>query len=147
MRDSKKRYTTPKGQSGSSTISKKQFTGRHADIIVVDDPMEKRDNGAELAAGRMLEFIARMECGICKDCFHAKDRPIRNEGEELSYSCHGGPPSMVFRPDGRLMTVWPIVFATESCGCWKPMDLELARKALKRNDTVAWDQAKKELGL
>ena len=27
------------------------------------------------------------------------------------------------------------------------MDLELARKALKRNDTVAWDQAKKELGL
>ena len=27
------------------------------------------------------------------------------------------------------------------------MDLELARKALKRNDTVAWEKAKKDLGL
>ena len=27
------------------------------------------------------------------------------------------------------------------------MDLELARKALRRNDTVAWAKAKKELGL
>ena len=27
------------------------------------------------------------------------------------------------------------------------MDLELAREALKRNDTVAWEKAKKDLGL
>jgi len=27
------------------------------------------------------------------------------------------------------------------------MDLDLARKALKRNDAVAWEEAKKELGL
>ena len=27
------------------------------------------------------------------------------------------------------------------------MDLELARKALKRNDTVAWQKVKKDLGL
>jgi len=27
------------------------------------------------------------------------------------------------------------------------MDLDLARQALKRNDTVSWAQAKKELGL
>lgn len=27
------------------------------------------------------------------------------------------------------------------------MDLHLARKALKRNDTVAWEKAKKDLGL
>ena len=27
------------------------------------------------------------------------------------------------------------------------MDLDLARKALKRNDTVSWTKAKKELGL
>jgi prevent-host-death family protein len=65
-------------------------------------------------------------------------------GNRVSY---GGERITVTRSGKPLFAVVPYEDAELLEALEDRMDLELARKALKRNDTVSWTKVKKELGL
>ncbi|OHB66810.1 MAG: prevent-host-death family protein [Planctomycetes bacterium RBG_13_62_9] len=65
-------------------------------------------------------------------------------GNRVSY---GRERIMVTRSGKPLFAVVPYEDAELLDALEDRMDLDLAKKALKRNDTVAWEKAKKELGL
>ncbi len=65
-------------------------------------------------------------------------------GNRVSY---GGERITVTRSGKPLFAVVPYEDAELLEALEDRMDLDLARKALKRKDTVAWEKAKKELGL
>ncbi len=71
-------------------------------------------------------------------------RNLADWGSRVSY---GGERLTVTRSGKPLFAVVPAEDAELLQALEDHMDLELARKALKRNDTVAWDKARKELGL
>lgn len=60
---------------------------------------------------------------------------------------YGGERITVTRSGKPLFAVVPYEDAELLEALEEQMDLDLARQALKRNDTLAWAQAKKELGL
>lgn len=69
---------------------------------------------------------------------------LADMGNRVSY---GGERITVTRSGKPLFAVVPYEDAELLEALEDRMDLELARKALKRNDTVPWEKVKKELGL
>jgi prevent-host-death family protein len=69
---------------------------------------------------------------------------LADMGNRVSY---GGERITVTRSGKPLFAVVPYEDAELLEALEDRMDLELARKALQRNDTVSWAKVKKELGL